>query len=374
MRVLVAPQEFKGSLTAVEAARAIAGGIRLAAPHAEIDEVPMSDGGAGLVEVMLAARGGERIETTVRGPLMRPVRAGWALLGEGTAVIEMAAASGLVLLRPTELDPLRATTFGTGELIVAALERGCAHIIVGVGGSATVDAGSGAMCALGAKLLDADGVELESGGAALARLSRIDLTARHPKLGGADITVASDVTNTLCGEAGAAHVFGPQKGASVDDVRTLDQALSHFADVAQRDLGIDLRAMPGSGAAGGLGAGLAIVAGAKIEPGFDIVAEAVGLADRVAAADVVITGEGRLDGQTAYGKTAAGVARIARAHGRRVVAVAGSVRADFDRSGGLFDVTESVSPEGMPAEDAMAKAQELVSAAASRVARTFGIS
>jgi glycerate kinase len=302
------------------------------------------------------------------------VRAGWALLGDGTAVIEMAAASGFVLLKPSEFDPLRATTFGTGELIVAALERGCAHIIVGVGGSATVDAGSGAMRALGAKLVDADGDELEGGGAALARLSRIDLTARHPKLVGAEITVASDVTNTLCGEAGAAHVFGPQKGASVDDVRTLDQALSHFADVALRDLGIDLRAMPGSGAAGGLGAGLVIVAGAKIEPGFDIVAEAVGLADRVAAADVVITGEGRLDGQTAYGKTAAGVARIARAHGRRVGAVAGSVRADFDRGGGLFDVTESASPEGMPAEEAMAKAQELVGAAASRVAMLFGVS
>jgi glycerate kinase len=367
MRVLVAPQEFKGSLTAAEAAEAIARGVAAARPVADIDLAPMSDGGAGLVDALLSARGGELIEQAVHDPLMRPVRARWARLRDGTAAVEMAAASGLILLSRAELDPLRATTYGTGELIAAALGRKCSRIVVGVGGSATVDAGAGAMQALGARLLDAEDNELERGGAALARLKRIDLSSRDPALAAAEVTVASDVTNTLCGPGGAATVFGPQKGASPDDARVLDAALSHFADVALRDHGIDLRAMPGSGAAGGLGAGLVLVAGATIKPGFDIVAQAVGLADRIAAADVVITGEGRLDSQTAFGKTAAGVSRIARQLGTPVGVVAGTVKADFDPGAGLFDAVVAASPEGMPEDEAIARAPELVAAAASRI-------
>ncbi len=372
MRILIAPQEFKGSLTAAEAARAIAGGVRAAMPDAQIDEAPMSDGGAGLVDAMLAARGGERIETEVRDPLLRPVRAGWALLSDGTAAIEMAAASGLVLLSAEERDPLIATTYGTGELIRAALDRGCRRIIVGVGGSATVDAGTGAMQVLGARLLDASGDDLPSGGAALARLARIDLTGVDARLASAEIRVASDVTNTLCGPQGAAMIFGPQKGASEQEVRALDAALARFAEIARRDTGIDLAAMPGSGAAGGLGAGLAVVAGATIEPGFAIVAEAVGLDRRIAAADVVITGEGRLDAQTAFGKTAAGVARMARAHGRRIGVIAGSVRADFDQTGSPFDVIVSAAPDGVPVEEAMREAGSLVRAAAVRLIEALG--
>jgi glycerate kinase len=366
MQVLIAPQEFKGSLTAADAARAIARGVAAVRRDAVLDVAPMSDGGAGLVDALLTARGGELVEQTVHDPLMRPIRARWALLSDGTAAIEMAAASGLILLSRAELDPLRATTHGTGELIAAALDRGCARIIVGVGGSATVDAGAGAMQALGARLLDAAERELEHGGAALAGLDRIDLTPRNPALAGATIIVASDVTNTLCGAEGAAAVFGPQKGASPDDVRALDAALARFADVALRDSGVDLRAMPGSGAAGGLGAGLVLVARATIEPGFDIVADAVRLADRIAVADVVITGEGRLDNQTAFGKTASGVARVARRHGKPIGVVAGTIREDFD-AGALFDAVVAASPEGMAEDEAIARAPELVAAAASRL-------
>lgn len=371
MRIVIAPQEFKGSLTAIEASHAIASGVRAALPGAEIIEVPMSDGGPGLVDAMLAARGGERIETVVHDPLMRPVRAGWALLGANephTAAIEMAAASGLVLLLPAERDPLVATTYGTGELIRAALDRGCGQIIVGVGGSATVDGGAGALQALGVRLLDAGGSDLSPGGASLARLDRIDVSLRDARLARAVIRVASDVTNTLCGPAGAAAMFGPQKGASQDGVQALEAALRRFARIVERDCGVDVLGLPGGGAAGGLSAGLAAVAGATIEPGFDLVAAAAGLEATIAAADVVITGEGRLDAQTKYGKTVSGVAALVRKHGAKAVVIAGSVDATYDASSGDFDVVESVLQPGMSAEDAMRDAGQLLAVAAGRVA------
>lgn len=367
-RVLVAPQEFKGSLTAIEAARAIALGVRDALPDADVVEAPMSDGGPGLVDAMLAAIGGERVEAKVRDPLMRSVRAAWAVLRDGTAVIEMAAASGLVLLSAAERDPLAATTFGTGELIRAALDLGCKEIIVGVGGSATVDGGAGAMQALGARLLDARGDAVAPGGAALAQLDRIDMSGVDPRLAVTRVRVASDVTNTLCGPAGAAAMFGPQKGASPRDVETLEAALRHFAEIVARDCGIDLLSLRGGGAAGGLAAGLAAL-GATIEPGFALVAEATGLEAKVAAADVVITGEGRLDAQTQYGKTASGVAALARKHGKRVAVIAGSVDAGYAASSGAFDAVENVAPAGMGVEEAMRRAGELVRVAAARVVR-----
>lgn len=373
MRIVVAPQEFKGSLTAAEAAHAIAAGIRTALPAADVIEAPMSDGGPGLVDTMLAALGGERVEAAVHDPRMRPVRAAWAILdgaagSERTAAIEMAAASGLVLLRPDERDPLVATTYGTGELIRAALDRGCAQIIVGVGGSATVDGGAGAMQALGARLLDASGRDLPPGGAALARLDRIDLAGRDLRLASSAIRVASDVTNPLCGPTGAAVVFGPQKGASPGDVLALDAALHRLAEVVRRDCDVDLLVLSGGGAAGGLAAGLAAVATATIEPGFDIVANAVGLDAKVAAADMVITGEGRLDAQTAFGKTASGVAALARKHGKRVAIVAGSVDSGYDAASGAFDLVESVVQPGMSVEVAMREGVALLVAAAERLA------
>jgi glycerate kinase len=369
MRVLVAPQEFKGSLTAAEAAAAIAAGVCDALPDAEIDVVPMSDGGAGLVDALLAARGGERVTARVHDPLMRPVDAAWALLADGSAVIEMAAASGLVLLTNHERDPFAATTFGTGELILSALNRGAIRIVVGVGGSATVDGGAGAIQALGVRLLDPSGAELAVGGGPLAQLERIDLSGRDPRLARTHIRVACDVTNTLCGPQGAAAVFGPQKGASPDQIPVLDAALRRFADFARRDAGVDVLEVEGGGAAGGLAAGLMIGAGATIERGFPLIAREVGLEAMVAAADLVITGEGRLDAQTAFGKTASGVAGLARAHGRRVAVVAGNVDPAYDAHAGPFDVIERAAPAGMPLEEALRGARDLVRRAATRVAR-----
>lgn len=371
MRVLIAPQEFKGSLTAREAAAAIAAGVRDAAAGAALDIAPMSDGGAGLVDALLSASGGDLVETPARDPLLRPVVARWALLADGTAAIEMAAASGLVLLAPEERDPLVASTCGTGDLLRAALDRGARRIIVGVGGSATVDAGAGALQALGARLLDAGGDSLPPGGAALARLARIDLSAIDPRLREAGIRVASDVTNPLCGPEGAAAVYGPQKGASPGDVAALDAALARFASVVQRDFGIDLQAIAGSGAAGGLGAGLVVACGARIEPGFPIVAAAASLATRIAAADLAITGEGRLDAQTSYGKTAGRVAAMARHAGTRVLAVAGHVDEGFDAAAAGFDAVVSATPPGMPVDVAMRDAAPLLRAAAARAVREF---
>jgi glycerate kinase len=370
MHVVVAPQEFKGSLTAVEAARAIAGGVRRVLPAATVDEAPVSDGGPGLVDALLAASGGARRAADVHDPLMRPLVANWGALPDGIAVIEMAAASGLVLLAPEERDPLMATTYGTGELILAAVAAGCREIIVGVGGSATVDAGAGAMQALGARLLDAARSELPPGGAALARLDRIDLSAVDQRLSRVTIRVACDVRNPLHGPEGAAVVFGPQKGASPDGVATLDRALQCFAAVVQRDFAIDLNAIEGTGAAGGLGAGLLVAAGATIEPGFPIVADAIGLRARIDSADLVVTGEGRLDSQTAYGKAAAGVAGIACAHGKPVLAIAGTI-GDYDPASRLFDAVASSAPEGVSLDEAMRAGDTLVAAAAERLVRQF---
>jgi glycerate kinase len=369
MRVVVAPQEFKGSLTAREAAAAIADGVRDALPDAVIDVVPMSDGGAGLVEAMLAARGGDLVTSSVHDPLMRPIAAAWGLVAPGgTAAIEMAAASGLVLLSAAERDPLAATTFGTGELIRAALERGCPQIIVGVGGSATVDGGAGAMQALGARLLDAHGRELPPGGGPLERLDRIDASTRAPRLAATEMLVACDVTNQLCGPRGAAAIFGPQKGASPAAVATLDAALRHLAAVVERDLGVDVVETAGGGAAGGLAAGLMAFAGATIAPGFDLVASAVGLEAKIVGADIVLTGEGRLDAQTAFGKTAAGVARMARVRGKPVAVVAGTIEAGYEAPD-LFDVMESAASTGVPLDAAMRDAALLARAAAARAVR-----
>ena len=365
MRILVAPQEFKGSLTATEAAAAIAHGVLAEVPDATVEVLPLSDGGPGLVDALVSALGGERVTVDCHDPLSRPVAATFAVLATGAAVIEMAAASGLVLLRSDERDPLRATTFGTGELILAALDRGCSEIIVGVGGSATVDAGAGALVALGGRLLNADA----QGGGSLVGLAGIDLSGLDARLAETRLRVASDVRNPLCGAEGAAVMFGPQKGASPDDVLVLDAGLRRFAEVAKRDVGMDVATVPGAGAAGGLGAGL-MLCGATIEQGFDLVAGVCGLDARIAAADLVITGEGRLDEQTPYGKTAWGVAHAARRVRTPVAVVAGTVDASFLPTH-EFDFIEEARPASMAVEQAMANATELVSDAARRVARRW---
>lgn len=331
MRVLVAPDKFRGSLSAADAAAAIAAGARRAAPHARVEALPMADGGEGTVEALADALGGTLRETTVPGPLGGPVAARFALLADGrTAVLEMATASGLALLDPAERDPFRTSTRGTGELLKAALDAGATRVILGIGGSATNDGGTGLARALGYRFLDAEGRDLPEGGGPLRQLVRIDAAGRDPRLDRLRLDVACDVDNPLCGPRGAASVFGPQKfdparPATPEEIRTLDAALARLAEVIRSDLGLDVAEIPGAGAAGGLGAGLVAFAGGALRPGFSIVAEAVGLDDRLARCDLCLTGEGAIDASSAGGKTAVGVARAARARGVPCLALCGAI-------------------------------------------------
>ena len=371
--MLIAPQEFKGSLTSREAVEAIGRGARVAAPAAELDLLPLSDGGPGFVEAMLAALGGERRTVTVRDPLGRPVPADFALADGGhTAVIEMAEAAGLRRLRVDERDASRASTVGVGDLVRAALDGGARRLLVGIGGSATNDGGAGMAQALGARLLDGDGHELPPGGAALARLARIELQDLDPRIAACEVIAATDVRNPLCGPEGASAVFGPQKGADPAMVTALDAALDNFATVIARDLGIEVRAMPGAGAAGGLGAGLVAFLSARLQPGFPLVSEATGLPERLRVCDLVLTGEGRLDGQTGYGKTVAGVATLGTAAGVPVVALCGGL------AGGWQSLLESgltaafsIATGPLTEEEMRDSAAALLSDAAAQVVRVF---
>ncbi|HWE60443.1 MAG TPA: glycerate kinase, partial [Chloroflexota bacterium] len=323
MKLIVAPDSFKGSLTAVQAAAAMAAGVTRARADATVLQIPLADGGEGTVDALVRALGGTRVTVKVQDPIGRLVRATLGLLTGDTAVIEMAAASGLPLLRGEERDPFRAGTFGTGQLIRAALDRGVREIILGVGGSATIDGGAGALQALGARLLDASGDQIAPGNAGLARLAAIDLRDLDPRARTARVRVACDVRNPLTGPGGAAAVFGPQKGARAEDIPRLDANLAHFAAVVRRDLGLDVASPPGAGAAGGLTAGLLAI-GARIEPGIDLVLEATRFAAQLEGTDLVLSGEGKIDGQTAHGKVISGLlARTSRA-GVPLVALAGA--------------------------------------------------
>jgi len=374
MRIVVAPQEFKGSLTAVQAANAIASGLQRALPEAELALVPMADGGPGTVEAVVTAKGGRWQKTTVRGPLRAPIDAAWGIVDGDTAVIEMAAASGLVLAPEDQRDPRIASTYGTGQLIAAALAAGCCRIIVGMGGSATNDGGAGVAQALGARLLDEAGQDLPPGGAALARLARIEVSGLDPRLGGARLFAATDVLNLLCGPQGASAVYGPQKGATPEMVRELDAALAHYAAVIERDLGVRVLDVAGAGAAGGLGAGLIAFLGAEVLPGAKLVAEAVGLEQQMAGADLVVAGEGRLDAQTGFGKAPREVASLARRAGIPVVAIAGAAREDCGPELlDVFDAVATILPPGAPPQEAMARGGELLSAVAEQVGRLLAL-
>jgi glycerate kinase len=314
MQVLVAPDKFRGTLTARQAAEAVETGWMRVRPGDDLDLAPMADGGEGSLDALIDALGGTTHAVTVRGPLGDPVEAAYGLAEapDGRlAVVEMARASGLALLSEARRDPLSASTFGTGELIGAALGHEPDRIVVCIGGSATNDGGAGMAQALGARLLDAEGVDLGPGGAALSGLARIDTTGMDTRLRRVKMIVAGDVIDPLCGPSGASAVYGPQKGASAEDVRRLDRALAHLAAVVARDLGIDLKDEPGAGAAGGLGFGLMAFCGARLRPGVDVVMEAVGLGARLERASLVITGEGKFDAQSLRGKTPAGVLRLA---------------------------------------------------------------
>ena len=326
MRVVIAPQGFKGTLSGPQAVDAIATGLVRVVAGAEVARVPMADGGHGTLDALLGATGGERFNARVVGPNGAPMDAAWGVTGGGApaAVVEMAQASGLTLVPETVRDPLQATTYGTGQLFGAALDAGHRRIIVGVGGSATNDGGAGAAQALGVRLVDDRGEDIAFGAAGLLRLAHVDLAARRPEIAQASIRVATDVSNPLTGVAGAAMTYGPQKGATPDQLPVLEAALANFADVLERDLGVSVRDMPGAGAAGGLAAGLVALAGAELAWGAEIVADAVGLDAWLDGADLVITGEGRIDWQTVFNKAPVEVAKRALARGIPVIGIAGS--------------------------------------------------
>lgn len=375
MRIVIAPDSFKGSLSAREAADAIARGIRGALPDADIVAIPMADGGEGTTQALVDATGGRLVPARVTGPLGTPVTASWGMLGDGiTAAIDMAQAAGLTLAADHP-DPLGATTYGVGELIRAALDHGARRLIVGLGGSATTDGGAGMAQALGVRLLDGDGADLPRGGAVLARLEHIDTAGLDPRLARTPITLACDVTNPLTGPHGAAAVFGPQKGATPAMVGRLDAALAHYAAVILQDTGRDVATAPGSGAAGGLGASFLAFTGATMRSGVDLVLNATGFAALAAGADWCITGEGRIDGQTRYGKTPMGVARAARqaSPGCRVIALAGSLGTDAGELAGLndqgFTTILPIQPGAVGLEQALAHAADDLERTAGQVAR-----
>jgi glycerate kinase len=375
MKIVIAPNAFKGSLTSPEVARAIDAGAKCALPEAETVLVPVADGGDGTARTLAEGTGGRLVPVTVTGPLGEPVAAEYGVLGDGlTAVIEMATASGLTLVPPERRNPLHTTTRGTGELIAAALDAGCRTLIVGIGGSATNDAGLGMAQALGARFMEAAGVEVPGTGEGLGRLAAIDVSGLDPRLRETTVRVACDVDNPLYGERGAAHVYGPQKGATPEVVRLLDAGLQRFAAVVERDLGLNVADLPGAGAAGGLGAALVAFCGATLQSGIDIVLDALGLEEKLPGAEVVFVAEGRMDFQTAFGKGPAGVAALAQRHGCTVLALAGGVSLaarELHQHG--FTALASVTNEPMRLEEAMepAKASELVTFAAEEMLRAY---
>ena len=371
--IVVAPDKFKGSLSALDVARAVERGLRhVLDDRYDIALIPMADGGEGTVAAFIQS-GASAESQSVRGPRGAPVLAQFARDGD-IAVIEMASASGLALLAPDAYDACAATTFGTGELILAALDGGAKRIVVGIGGSATNDGGAGMLTALGVRLLNAAGEPLEPGGMHLRELATIDLTHLDPRLRDVTIEVAADVDNPLCGENGASAIFGPQKGASPDDVAHLDAALAHFADLAARAVGQDQRNVPGAGAAGGLGFAFIAFLGARLRPGVEIIGELRGLSAALQRASLCVTGEGRIDAQTLHGKTVAGVANIARRYGVPVIALGGTLdpaAEDALFARGVICVPILEGPISLDA--AMADASMLVERAASRVARAIDV-
>ena len=371
MRVVIAPDSYKGSVSALNVARAMKRGVLAVFPWAEVQMVPIADGGEGTVEAMVASAGGKLFRKEVQGPLGNPVEAVYGILGDGaTAVIEMAAASGLPLVPPALRDPRKTTSYGTGELIAAALDEGVSRLVIGIGGSATNDGGMGMLQALGVRFLDEDGQELAAGGASLIRLAHIDFTNLDGRLKNVDMLVACDVDNPLCGPRGASAVYGPQKGATPEIVKELDAALVRLAVVACSATGKNAADIPGAGAAGGLGAGLLFFTEARLRPGVEVILETANFAEMLQTADLVFTGEGCTDVQTAYGKAPVGVASLAKKYNVPCVCL----------SGGLGEGYQAVLDKGIAAlavavpgpatlEECMGKGEGMIENAAERVCR-----
>ena len=375
MKIVIAPDSFKESLSAAGVASALARGLRQALPQAELVECPLGDGGEGTLDAVLAATGGEVRQAQVTGPLGESVKARWGWLAEQrTAFVEMASASGLELVPKARREVLAATSRGTGELLRAALDEGAERLVLAIGGSATNDGGAGLLQALGVRLLDEHEKALAPGGAALAKLARIELTDLYPRLADVEVVIAADVDNPLCGPQGASHIFGPQKGASPAQVRQLDEALAHFAAITAATLGRDVKDQPGAGAAGGVGFAALAFLQATFRPGIEVVAELVGLEAALQGADLALTGEGRLDGQTLRGKTPAGVLRLARRHGVPVVAVAGSLGDGYEA---LYEqglaAAFSLVPGPLSLEEALTQAEVLLERTARDIGRLWGM-
>lgn len=374
MKIVIAPDSYKGSVSAVGVAEAMERGVRKVFPDAEVVKMPIADGGEGTVETMIEASGGTWVEETVVGPLGEPVKAGWGIMGDGeTGVIEMAAASGLPLVGDRK-NPLITTTYGTGELIVSALNRGLKRIIIGIGGSATNDGGVGMARALGVRFLDADGKELANGGGALADLATIDVSGIDSRINDVTLLVACDVDNPLCGPTGASFVYGPQKGATPEMVEALDAALANYADIAEKTLGKSVKDTPGAGAAGGLGAGLMLFTQTELRPGIDIILEVNEFDKALEGASLMLTGEGQTDFQTARGKAPVGAAKWAKKYDIPVVCISGGLGKGANEvlAHGI-DAIASIAPHPISLEDCIAQGEQLLEDATERICRLVNI-
>ena len=373
MKIVLAPDSFKESMTASQAVAAMRDGVRSAIPDAQCIGVPMADGGEGTVDAVIDALGGDRVTEMVQDPLGRPVRAGYGYVSDHRlAVIEMAAASGLELVQPPERNILRASTFGVGQLIASAVDHGARKLLIGIGGSATNDGGAGMLSALGVVFADAEGTTLPPGGAALARLRHIDISGLDPRLADVHVRIASDVTAPLLGTNGASAVFGPQKGATRSDVATLESALTRLVEVTGKTLGGARPDRPGAGAAGGLGFGLMEFLAAECDPGVEVIAQTVGLEQALTGADWVFTGEGSVDAQTMLGKTPFGVARLAARTGAKVVIFGGRVAPDADvlLANGV-DKLVAITAPGTPLDQALRDGPTALARAAAEICRTI---
>jgi glycerate kinase len=375
MNILIAPGSFKNALSALEVGNSLAKGLKRALSDVEIRVVPMADGGEGTVESLTDATGGRLVMVRVHDPLMREVESSFGITGDGeTAVIEMAAASGIQLIRPEERDPLDTTTYGTGQLIRAALDAGCRTILLGIGGSATNDCGTGMARALGVRFMGPDGEPVKQGGGALGEVKEIDVSGLDPRIRKTRIQVACDVTNPLTGPDGASLVYGPQKGADKAMAEKLDRNLALLAERIREQLGKEVENLPGAGAAGGLGAGLIAFLDAELVEGVPAIAERIGLEESVKWADLVITGEGGMDSQTRFGKTPYGVARIAKRHRKPVIAVAGTLGEGVEtlyNEG--FDAILSILDAPMTLEEAIRKTALLLEATGERIGRMLSL-
>nr|MDD6335308.1 glycerate kinase [bacterium] len=372
--LVIAPDSFKGALSAPEVAQAMANGATRALPGATIHLLPIADGGEGTVDAILTATGGQKIKLEVPGSLGEATQAFFGLLPDGTsAVLELAAANGLPLIPPDKRDILRSGTLGTGMLMAHALDMGCRRIYLGIGGSATNDGGIGLASALGMRFLDDNGAPLPPIAQSLSRIAHIDNTHMHPKLAGAHIQAACDVTNPLCGPSGAAAVYGPQKGADAAAIARLDSGLAHLAGVVKRDLGIDAADLPGAGAAGGVGFGLVALLGAKLVPGIDMVLSLAGADALFKECDLVLTGEGQTDTQTAFGKAPVGVAQAAKAHGKPVFLLSGALGRGYEDVYACgIDACFSIADGPMTLDTSMARTASLLEACAHAVCRAWG--